>query len=308
MNLSPARPKANILIVDDDPTSLVLLRDIFDEVYSIAIATNGSDALLLAEDKPDLILLDINLPDMDGFAVCQAIKDNPQLSNIPIIFITSTLDSLTEEKGISIGAVDFITKPYSAPVLKARVRTHIELKNKTDQLETLVLKDPLTNISNRRHFDKMIQNEWGRLAREKRPLSIMMVDIDYFKRINDNFGHQVGDDCLRCVAEVLSESMQRPADIVARYGGEEFIILLPNTEITGALSLAEEIRKKTAEMHKVKLISYPLPALTISIGCAAVVPDLESSPADLIKSADKALYYAKANGRNQVFSEIGTKL
>jgi diguanylate cyclase (GGDEF)-like protein len=293
----------NILIVDDDPTSITMLNNIFDDAYSLAIATNAADAIVLAHDAPDLILLDINLPDQNGFEVCKLIKSNPRLSDIPIIFITSSNDSITEEQGISIGAVDFVTKPYSSPVLKARVRTHIDLKFKTDQLQALALRDPLTNIANRRYFDSVLNSEWNRLSRTNKDLSVMMIDIDYFKKINDSFGHQVGDDCIFYLAKLISETMRRPADLVARYGGEEFVVLLPETDISGALFLAEKIREKASQMHALQPKQHPLPELTISIGCASTVPATSGNPAELIKIADKSLYYAKANGRNCVHWE-----
>jgi diguanylate cyclase (GGDEF)-like protein len=293
----------NILIVDDDPTSITMLSNIFDEAYSLTIATNADDAIVLAEDRPDLILLDINLPDKDGFQVCKLIKSNARLSEIPIIFITSSNDSIIEEKGISIGAVDFVTKPYSAPVLKARVRTHLELKFKTDQLYALALRDPLTNIANRRYFDSVLNSEWNRLARSNKALSVIMIDIDYFKKINDSYGHQVGDDCIFYLAKLISETMRRPADLVARYGGEEFVVLLPETDINGALFLGEKIREKARQMHTLQPKEHPLPELTISIGCASTVPTTSGTPVELIRNADKSLYYAKAQGRNRVHWE-----
>ena len=297
MKANLAKAKSTILIVDDDPTSLNLLREIFDDRYAITVATNAEDALFLVEDGPDLILLDIHLPDKSGFEVCKLIKSNPKLVDIPIIFITASQDSVIEEKGISLGAVDFVSKPYSTPVLRARVHTHLELKHKADQLQALALRDPLTGIANRRYFESMLHAEWHRHARNKSPLSLLMIDIDYFKGINDSYGHQVGDDCIANLASLLTACVRRPADLVARYGGEEFIVMLPETDLEGACIVAEQMRDKAARMHAVQATQ---PALTISIGCASIMPSMKVSPLDVIKSADDALYYAKSHGRNCV--------
>lgn len=300
MKLHQAQAKSTLLIVDDDPVSLSLLTEIFDDQYAILVATNAADALVLAEEMPDLILLDIQLPDQSGFEVCRQIKANPTLMDIPIIFVTATQDSVIEEKGISLGAVDFVSKPYSPPVLKARVCTHLDLKYKADQLQTLALSDPLTGIANRRYFEQVLHAEWQRHARHQRPLALLMIDIDHFKAINDRYGHQVGDLCITHLATALAGSVRRPADLVARYGGEEFIVLLPETHLAGAIVVAEHMRLQVSCMHDSTSVQDGLPAMTISVGCASVAPGAESSELALIKSADDALYQAKALGRNRV--------
>lgn len=303
MKPQPNDRRPSILIVDDDPTSLHLLSYIFSDLYSLTIANNAEDALVLVKEVPDLILLDINLPGINGLDLCRVIKLESELSEIPIIFITGTSDIEIEENGISLGAVDFIYKPYSAPVLKARVRNHIELKRKADQLQVMALKDPLTNVYNRRHFEHTLHAEWQRHARTKTPLSILMVDIDHFKNVNDEFGHQMGDECIIEVCKAISDSVQRPADFVARYGGEEFVVFLPDTNIAGAMAVAEHIRLKVIEMTTQRNKSTTsFPRLTVSVGCACSVPESKVTPYQLVKSADDALYAAKFAGRNKVKS------
>lgn len=303
METKTHKRKPNILIVDDDSISLQLLSHTFSDLYSLTIATNADDALELAREAPDLILLDIQLPGMNGLDLCKAIKLESNLNEIPIIFITGTSDIEIEEYGISLGAVDFIHKPYSVPVLKARVRNHIELKQKSDQLQSLALKDPVTNIYNRRYFDTVLHREWQRHARAKTELSILMLDIDHFKYVNDAFGHQMGDECIIEIAQTISNMLQRPADVVARYGGEEFIAILPDTSLYGAMELSEQIRLKVIETSTQRNIASPsFPKLTISIGCASAIPNSRISPYQLVKSADDALYAAKFAGRNRVKS------
>jgi diguanylate cyclase (GGDEF)-like protein len=291
-----------LLLVDDDPTSLRLAASLLDADYTLIIATSGTDALRLAvaPEAPELILLDHHLPDIEGLEVCQRLKADPATAGIPIIFITANQDPVLEAAGLRVGAVDFITKPYSAAVLRARVNTHIVLKRKTDLLEQLAQRDGLTGAANRRAFDQALEKEWRRAQRQQTPLSLVMLDADHFKAINDEFGHQAGDECLRAIAKIASLQLRRPGDLLARYGGEEFVLLLPQTDSDGAVGLAESVRAKIEGSFAGAAERGVGPRLTASLGCATLTPSDDDKPERLLFLADQNLYLAKAGGRNRV--------
>ena len=289
-----------LLLIEDDASTLQVLTQVFRDSYAISVATSGADGLDLMRGQPDLVLLDLHLPDADGLDLCKTLKSDPALRDIPVIFLTGNHDPEIEETGINLGAVDFVTKPFSTAVLRARVRTHIELKQKTDQLKTLVSKDGLTGISNRRQFDHVIEKEWGRMRRSEEPLSLVMADIDHLKAINDTYGHQFGDEVLKQVAVAVESLLRRPGDHLARYGGEEFAMILTSTDFCGTALLAERVRSKIESLVLENAPVSPPPKLTISLGCATVIPDRSGSPEALIGEADEQLYRAKQNGRNRV--------
>lgn len=295
--------KAKLLVVDDQPTNLQILADALKDEYDVRIANNGSKALQIAHkpDKPDLILLDIMMPDLDGFDVCRQLKSDPDTRQIPIIFITAKSDSHSEELGLQIGAIDYIAKPFSIPVVRARVRNHIQLKQRAELLEELALLDPLTHLANRRQLDMTLTEEWKRTQRADLPLSVLMVDIDHFKPYNDHYGHGAGDDCLRRVAATIKASQTRPGDLVARFGGEEFIIILPNTPAEGARMIADRLRQRVEALHIPHAHSSAGPFVSISVGCATSYPARDAiGPDELVQAADHQLYQAKEHGRNQV--------
>ncbi len=295
--------KARILIVDDDPVCLKGLIGVFGHDHEVTVATTGREGVALAEQGHDLILLDLNLPDMSGFSALKMIKADDQLAATPVIFITANQDTETEETGITLGAMDFVTKPFTPAVLRARVKTHLELKKKTDALKVLAMQDGLTHVANRRRFDEVLEQEWRRAQRENAPLSLLMVDIDHFKAVNDTHGHLVGDDTLRRVAETLAEHARRPGDLVARYGGEEFAVLLYKTDASGARKVAEDLRQAVAQAFREPTPPSLPRGLTISLGCATATPTGEEDPRALIHKADGYLYQAKQNGRNRVEGE-----
>jgi diguanylate cyclase (GGDEF)-like protein len=299
MDLSCNRQK--ILLVDDMPANLMMLGEELKKDYDIFIATSGEAALNMAEDNPpDLILLDVVMPNMDGREVCRRLKDNEVTKNIPVIFITANNAEGDEEEGLSIGAVDYITKPFSLPILRARVRTHLDLKRKTDILENLSSRDGLTGIYNRRQFDKEMFTEWKRAVRNGQQLSLLMIDLDCFKLYNDNYGHIAGDRCLQMVARAFSSSLKRATDFVARYGGEEFAVVLPDTDMEHAIMAAEEIRSVIRDLKIEHAYSKAGPFVSVSIGAATARPMFEIEPSQLIDAADKALYEAKGAGRNTI--------
>lgn len=294
--------KPLILITDDTPSNIHILLQELKSDYRIKVATNGELALEIANgpDKPDLILLDVIMPGMDGFEVCKRLKSNPDTHHIPVIFLTALGSSTDEEKGLDLGAADYITKPFVLPVLRARVRNQIALKRSIDLLETLAFLDGLTRLNNRRSFDEALDTEWKRARRSGLPLSLLFADIDHFKKLNDHFGHGHGDICLTRVAECLSETVMRPADFVARYGGEEFVALLPETDELAARDIAERFRKSVEQLGIRQAPGLDQTFVTVSVGCASRLPQTEGSPILLVEAADMALYRAKREGRNRV--------
>lgn len=294
--------KPLILIVDDTPTNIQVLAEALRAEYRVKVAPSGKAAFEVIEKQglPDLILLDIMMPGMDGYEVCRQLKQAPETRGIPVIFVTARSDVVDEELGLKLGAVDYITKPFHLPIVAARVQNHINLKLKSDLLESRAMLDGLTNIPNRRRFDEALEVEWKRAQRSALPLALVMVDIDYFKRYNDHYGHGAGDVCLKKVATVLTECVARPSDLVARYGGEEFVMLLPETDAAGAQAIAEHFRNEVESLRLPHEDSDVSRWVTVSVGLAALAPGSDTSPATLLEEADKALYRAKQAGRNQV--------
>lgn len=290
-----------VLVVDDTPTNLSLLSNILKDRYNIKVANNGAKALELAfAAPPDLILLDVMMPGMDGYEVCKQLKDNPDSQDVPILFLTAKNQPEDEELGLSLGAMDYIHKPISPPIIRARVQNHLNLKRQTDLLRKLSYIDGLTGVANRRHFDRTIENEARRSQRHQQPLSVVMVDVDSFKPFNDNYGHCQGDECLRQVASAMQAVVNRPMDLLARYGGEEFVVLLPETDVEGAAKVAETLRQAVAALNFPHAYSRAADHVTVSIGVGSNEHDLSLSALELVKLADDALYQAKNSGRNQV--------
>jgi len=274
------------------------------ETYEILFATDVADAVEVAlGELPDLILLDLLMPGMNGFEACARLKADPRTAPIPVIFVTALDQEAEEAKGLELGAIDFISKPFSAPVVRARVRNHLELKRQRDTLAGLSYLDGLTGLANRRRFDQVLDTEWRRGIRSRAPLSLIMMDIDFFKNFNDAAGHLAGDDCLRAVAQALGAVIQRPGDLIARYGGEEFACILSETGVSGARKVAERFQASLAERDLPHPNSSVSPHVTLSIGVATLVPTLDSHAPALIEAADRALYAAKGAGRNRICSD-----
>lgn len=291
-----------ILIVDDNAVNLTLLDAALGGEYEIRLAPGGKQALEVVESPEplDLILLDVMMPEVDGHAVCRAVKANPQRRRCPVIFVTALDEEADEERGFALGAVDYITKPVSIPIVRARVRTHIALKKQADLLEELCRIDALTGIANRRRFDEAYEQERRRALRDGKPLSALLADIDHFKEYNDHYGHGAGDACLARVAAALTSVVSRPGDLVARYGGEEFVAVLPATGEEGARGIAERMCSAVRSLEIPHAHSSAARILTISIGCATSEPGSSDAPAWLLESADRMLYRAKKEGRDRV--------
>ncbi|MCK7578782.1 MAG: diguanylate cyclase, partial [Chromatiales bacterium] len=248
-------------------------------------ATRGEKALELAARAPlpDLILLDIVMPDMDGHEVCARLKNDEATKAIPIIFVTALGEEQDEEHGLNLGAADYISKPFSPSIVRARVRNQINLKLRTDQLEQVAMQDGLTQIPNRRHFDRKLREEWARLTRNDQALSLLMIDIDQFKPYNDHYGHGAGDECLRQVAQALHQVLQRPMDLVARYGGEEFAAVLPETDEAGAEHLAQRLLEAVRALGIEHAYSDVAPQVSISVGVATHSPRQLRGDAEALK-------------------------
>jgi len=292
--------KNSLLIVDDENANLKVLTHMLGSDYTIYTATNGLNAIEKAKELvPDLIMLDILMPEMDGYATLAEIKACKEIQKIPVIFISGLDSDEDEEKGLSFEAADYITKPFSAPIVKLRVRNQIQIVNQMRTIERLGRIDQLTNIPNRRSFDERLQMEWKQAVREQTPISLLIMDLDHFKNSNDTYGHQTGDVILQTVAGTFSQSFKRPGDFAARWGGEEFVVLLPNTPLDGALEVAEKIRSDI-ENTSISAIDGSKIRVTISVGVNSFVPGKDDSIDTFISNADKALYSAKETGRNKV--------
>ncbi len=326
MLTSLATDSSKILIIDDDITSILLLKNILKGQGEVFFATSGEDGLSRVQSNlPDLILLDADMPSMNGFDVCAVLKADARSAQVPVIFVTSYSDIESETRALQLGAVDFITKPFSPPVVKARVHNHLLLKQHIDALHVRATVDGLTGIANRRAFDETLDMEWRRAARRQESLALLLLDVDYFKRFNDQYGHPAGDACLRAVAQVLASVAQRPGDLAARYGGEEFAILMPNTSREAAMDIAESLCDKVKALAIPHCQSDVASHVTVSIGvysltapctdhsirftkCTSVKQRFacEEGADILVKAADQGLYLAKSSGRNRaMFGMIG---
>ena len=300
---------ALILVVDDDVfMRKILVRYLERERYQLIEAANGMEALKIYQAyQPDVILLDAMMPILDGFECCSQLQNLPNGDHTPVLIITALEDRESVDRAYEAGASDYVTKPIHWAVLRQRVRHLIEqsylrqkLEAANQELQRLVSIDGLTQMANRRCLDDYLDQECKRASREQIPISLVLCDIDFFKNYNDNYGHQEGDHCLQEVAQAISKSTNRPADLVARYGGEEFVIVLPNTDAQGSVNVAI---RATEVMRSLKLphsYSKVAPYVTISCGVATLLPSQEFEPTDLLKAADQALYKAKAEGRNCV--------
>ncbi|MDR1854317.1 MAG: diguanylate cyclase [Azoarcus sp.] len=293
--------RQTLLVVDDEKSNLSLLNRILSPQYTILVARSGEEALArVRETIPDLILLDIVMPGMNGFEVIARLKDDPATRRVPVIFITGLDSAEDEERGLELGAVDYIGKPFKEAIVRARVKNHMQILHQMHVIERLGLLDPLTDIANRRSFDEHLPREWKSAAREHRPLSLLMMDVDNFKLYNDTHGHPQGDVLLKTIARLInSAAARRPRDICARIGGEEFAVLCPDTDHNGALDVAERIRH-TVETTKVLSFDSKLTSATISIGVATVIPKDTDNMSEFVKLADERLYAAKSDGRNRV--------
>lgn len=323
--------KAKILIVDDRHENLVTLESLLDspDVETVR-AQSGEEALAhTLEHDFALVLLDVQMPGMDGYEVAELMRGNKNTRHMPIIFLTAEMGNINQIfRGYQSGAVDYLFKPLDIQIFRSKVdiflelfRQKAQLEKKSRELDAKVVEleelqqaleetneqlrlvsstDGLTGLLNRRRFDEILQEEWQRGLRSKTPISLLIVDVDHFKEYNDLYGHLGGDNCLKLVAQTLADTLQRCVDRLARYGGEEFAVILPNTEMAGAVQVANRMRRAMEQREVQHFASETCSVVTVSIGVRTVVPCMESTPEHLIESADRALYRAKEKGRNQV--------
>lgn len=299
MESEPVRTAA-ILIIDDNADNVRLLGGMLKDQAQILFALDGETGLKLAKQhRPQLILLDVEMPGLDGYEVCRRLKANSDTQNSAVIFVTAHTTMADEIKALDIGAVDFIPKPFNAAVVRARVRTHLQLKQQVELLENLASTDTLTGLSNRRYFDKMLNLEFQRHRRQQAPLALALIDIDHFKVYNDTYGHPAGDACLIQVAHAIRATSKRPFEVVARYGGEEFIVLLPGTTASEALKYGSVVCHSVQSLALPHAQSSTGPVVTISTGVCALTPGAADTHESLIEATDRALYQAKHEGRNR---------
>jgi diguanylate cyclase (GGDEF)-like protein len=323
-----------ILVADDDKTIRMFLREFMErEGYRVVEVTNGKQCLDAYKNvKPDLILLDAMMPVMDGFTCCKELLQisrnnlalavanfdsgssfgNNFISNLwgrtpPILMITGLEDPKSVDLAFEAGANDFITKPINWAVLRQRIRRLLkeaqlykQLEAANHALQELANVDSLTGVANRRRFDQYLNSQWLTLSQMETPLSLILCDIDFFKLYNDKYGHPAGDTCLQKVGAILSRTAQKNQDLVARYGGEEFAVIMPNTSAVGAVHVAAKMQAGIRELEIIHDESKVSQFITLSLGVATTIPTFESSASDLILAADKALYQAKAEGRNRI--------
>lgn len=291
-----------LLIIDDSPDALEVAKArLAKEDLNILCAENGTTGLAIARrEQPDLILLDLEMPDISGFDVCRELKTDPELCMIPVLFLSGSTTPEDKVKGLDLGAVDYVTKPFDAFELCARVRAALRTKHLQDLLIEHAHIDPLTGLPNRRALLERLQREWASIQRHGGRLSFVMADVDHFKRINDAYGHHIGDQLLQEVARAIAGQC-RELDLPARYGGEEFAMVIPHEAAAGAACLAERCRQ---EIEKIRVIVNNETVTTTASFGVADTTDV-ASPEALVKRADEAMYLAKSEGRNQVRSGSG---
>jgi diguanylate cyclase (GGDEF)-like protein len=293
--------KPRLLVVDDQAVNIQTLYRVFADECQVLMAKNATAALEVCDEHlPDLILLDVMMPGMDGYELCRRLKADDRTRDIPVIFVTSQSDEAAESRGLDVGAVDFISKPINARIVKARVKTHLTLKAQSDLLRSWVYIDGLTGVHNRRHFDEALAREWSRALRRGSVLSVVLLDVDHFKRYNDLYGHPAGDECLRRIATEMARYIKRPADLVARYGGEEFACILPDTGHEGAMLFASQLGARIRELGIAHAASDTDAVVTVSLGVSTTLATADQSAENLLELADTQLYEAKRQGRNRV--------
>lgn len=321
------------MVVDDSKLALAALEATFTSqgLTNIYTARSAREAMRMLgiDDQAgqtqtgefDLVLMDIVMPDVDGIEACKLIKENELTRDVPVIITTSRTDFESLRLAFEAGAMDYLTKPINEVELMARVTSALTLKEETDrrkareqdllemtsmlsaankELRRLSSMDGLTEVANRRLFDDTLDVEWRRAMRNQTKLAIVMMDIDHFKLYNDQYGHLAGDECLKRVAGALLTCLRRPSDLLARYGGEEFVALLPDTEQSGAMTLAEYGRKAVLRLAMPHAASPVAEVVTVSLGVAATIPRHGRKATELVEAADRALYQAKKKGRNRV--------
>ncbi|GGW76291.1 diguanylate cyclase [Alteromonas halophila] len=295
--------ECQVLIVDDELVSQEVISSALDKMVQCAVVGSGEEAIAFCQHtQPDLIILDLDMPGRDGLSVCMELKRHENTQSTPVIFVTATLDVETENNCWRVGAADYVLKPVTMTTLRARVKTHIQNKLRMELLENLTLYDPLTGVYNRLYLRYELPSIIRQLLREQQCLSMVLVDIDFFKAFNDTYGHLEGDACLKQVAEALNHSVHRPRDVVIRFGGEEFLILLSDTDLNGASQRAQKMVDNVRELNKEnkKGIKGKL-TLSAGVECCDVEELRNNKIIEALGRLDKKLYKAKEEGRSRVW-------
>lgn len=293
--------RAKVLIVDDDPINRLVLEKTLKAEHDVFLVESGEKALTFVKTaQVDLIILDVIMPGIDGYQVLVELKENPITQSIPIIFISANRSHDDEAKGLELGAMDYITKPFSPSIVRVRVCNQLLIKQKNDLLEMLASIDGLTEIPNRRYLDENLSREWRRSKRSVTPLSVLLMDIDHFKRYNDCYGHRAGDECLKNVAQALAAQCERGSDFIARYGGEEFAAVLPGIDKHEAMEFANKLRNAVNALNIEHKASLNADHITISIGIATTQSGKVYAEQALLEEADLGLYAAKDAGRDRI--------
>jgi diguanylate cyclase (GGDEF)-like protein len=292
--------KPRILIVDDIPADLQALGKLLEDEYEVIQAGSGPEAIRLAEtEEVDLVLLDAQMPGMDGFETCARMKANPDTAILPIILVGTPEDEVMEAKGLSQGAADFLPRPIRASSTKARLKAHLENRRFREILLRLTWLDAVTGIPNRERFDKALESEWRRNARNRTPIALLLMEVDHFEAFCEQYGKPTGDESLRRLIGALTDGIQRAGDVVGRYGERVFACLLPETDTVGAVSVGERIRAELNSMaipHEQSAASI----VTLSLGLVSLVPGRTDVLKDLVENAEAALSRAQQRGGNQV--------
>ncbi len=300
-----AADQSTILVVDDQEINRHIIQTIFRDRYRILVAANGEQALRLsADEQPDLVLLDVLMPDMDGLEVCRRLKESDKTRDIPVIFVTSQNDPEEETRALEAGAVDFISKPINASVGRGPGPHAPDSEAAVGLLAVAGLCGRLTGVFNRRRLEEYLEYEWHRCARSQSSLAVFMIDVDNFKQFNDTYGHLAGDACLKEVAQILKSNLKRAQDLVARYGGEGICLSGPDTQLPAAQKLADQIVQAVAQAERPVKEETRLPPVTISLGFAVMVPDEKIRPKHFLAAADALLYEAKRTGKNRAVGDL----
>lgn len=296
--------RPQLLIATPSATEAEALSNTLSTNFQVTLSGNGQDVLNLCSNgnAPDLILMHEDMPFIDGFNVCQRLKSQDKTRNIPVLLMAQEYSERHEIRALALGAADYLRTSVSSIILTARINTHIQLKRLTEALEIRANYDSLTGLYNRREFENLLEQEWRRSCRSHTPLSVLFIDIDYFKRYNDTYGHLAGDQCLREVSQCLQQTLSRSGEFVARYGGEEFVALLPHTPNEVAHEGASRVIQRVHELAIPHAKSEIDQTLSLSIGVATQIPELDDSPQKLLDAADQQLYQVKHHGRNNVSS------
>jgi diguanylate cyclase (GGDEF)-like protein len=300
------REKASkILIVSEKSNEIKILNDILQKQYKVYFANTAEKAIDITNSKNlDLILLNLMIQEPHADELCEQLQTNENFDYIPILFLMSEDETENKTKVFTIGASDYITWPFNATLVGARVKNYVELKQQRDFINNLSSLDGLTSVANRLRFEEILYQEWWRAVRYNTELSLLMIEIDYFRKYNENYGSLAGDNCLKTIASHLESKLNRPSDLLARYKGSEFVSILPKTDKEGALHVANILIQSIAELNILHQYSATANHVTLSIGVASIVPSALFHTEDLITLAKNSLYEAKYEGRNKCKSNV----